>query len=153
MKADEVRLYALRGGLKKQSVCYTHFHSNKVFRGDLMSYENDFVKHAEPTDVPKIQLIWDSLPLQLARENKKFLYSAVKDGVRAREYENALNWLYNADLVRKTFRISKPGLPLSEYDDLTAFKIYMSDVGLLRKHSHLATSAFADSTRSRPRSC
>ncbi len=118
-----------------------------------MSYENDFVKHAEPTDVPKIQLIWDSLPSQLARENKKFLYSAVKDGVRAREYENALNWLYNADLVRKTFRISKPGLPLSAYDDLTAFKIYMSDVELLRKHSHLATSAFADSTRSRPRSC
>ena len=91
-----------------------------------MSYENDFAKHAEPTDVPKIQLIWDSLPSQLARENKKFLYSAVKDGARAREYENALNWLYNADLVRKTFRISKPGLPLSAYDDLTAFKIYLS---------------------------
>lgn len=95
----------------------------------------------------KIQLIWDSLPSQLARENKKFLYSAVKDGARAREYENALNWLYNADLVRKTFRISKPGLPLSAYDDLTAFKIYMSDVGLLRKHSYLATSAFAENNR------
>lgn len=113
----------------------------------LMSYENDFDKHADPTDVPKIQLIRDSLPSQLARENKKFLYSAVKDVARAREYENALNWLYNADLVRKTFRISKPGLPLSAYDDLTAFKIYMSDVGLLRKHSHLSTSAFAEYNR------
>lgn len=127
--------------------------TDRVLSNIIMSYENDFAKHAESTDVPKIQLIWDSLPSQLARENKKFLYSAVKDGARAREYENALNWLHNADLVHKTFRISKPGLPLSAYDDLTAFKIYMSDVGLLRKHSYLAISAFADSTRSRPRSC
>ena len=92
----------------------------------LTSYQSDFAKHAEITDIPKIQLIWDSLPSQLARENKKFLYSAVKEGARAREYENALNWLYNADLAKKVFRIAKPGLPLSAYDDLTAFKIYMA---------------------------
>lgn len=96
--------------------------ADRVLSNIIMSYENDFAKHAEPTDVPKIQLIWDSLPSQLARENKKFLYIAVKDGARAREYENALNWLYNADLVRKTFRTSKPGLPLSAYDDLTAVR-------------------------------
>lgn len=83
----------------------------------FLSYESDFAKHAEPTDIPKIQLIWDSLPSQLARENKKFLYSAVRDGARARKYENALNWLYNADLVRKIFCISKPWPPLSAYDD------------------------------------
>lgn len=92
-------------------------------------------------------MIWESLPSQLARENKKFLYSDVKPGARAREYENALNWLKNANLVSKVNRITKPGLPVSAYDDLDAFKIYMVDVGLLRKHSYLASSAFAENTR------
>ncbi|MGN0688189.1 MAG: ATP-binding protein, partial [Oscillospiraceae bacterium] len=146
-----LKMYFVVGGMPEPVLVWTEDgdirETDRVLSDILMSYENDFAKHADPTDVPKIQLIWDSLPSQLARENKKFLYSAVKDGARAREYENALNWLYNADLVRKTFRISKPGLPLSAYDDLTAFKIYMSDVGLLRKHSHLATSAFAEYNR------
>ena len=148
---EKLKMYFVVGGMPEPVLVWTEDgdikETDRVLSDILMSYENDFAKHADPTDVPKIQLIWDSLPSQLARENKKFLYSAVKDGARAREYENALNWLYNADLVRKTFRISKPGLPLSAYDDLTAFKIYMSDVGLLRKHSHLATSAFAEYNR------
>lgn len=120
---------------------------DRVLSDILDSYENDFGKHAPITDVPKIRLIWESLPSQLARENKKFLYSAVKPGARAREYENALNWLKNANLVSKVNRITKPGLPVSAYDDLEAFKIYMGDVGLLRRHSHLASSAFAENTR------
>ena len=148
---EKLKMYFVVGGMPEPVLVWTEDgdikETDRVLSNILMSYENDFAKHADPTDVPKIQLIWDSLPSQLARENKKFLYSTVKDGARAREYENALNWLYNADLVRKTFRISKPGLPLSAYDDLTAFKIYMSDVGLLRKHSHLATSAFAENNR------
>lgn len=148
---EKLKMYFVVGGMPEPVLVWTEDgdikETDRVLSNILMSYENDFAKHADPTDVPKIQLIWDSLPSQLARENKKFLYSAVKDGARAREYENALNWLYNADLVRKTFRISKPGLPLSAYDDLTSFKIYMSDVGLLRKHSHLATSAFAEYNR------
>lgn len=113
----------------------------------LLSYESDFGKHADRFDVNKIQLIWESLPSQLAKENKKFLYSAVKEGARAREYENAVNWLNSADVINKVYRISKPALPLSAYDDLTAFKIYMGDVGLLRKHSHLAISAFNENNR------
>ena len=148
---EKLKMYFVVGGMPEPILVWTEDgdikETDRVLSNILMSYENDFAKHADPTDVPKIQLIWGSLPSQLARENKKFLYSAVKDGARAREYENALNWLYNADLVQKTFRISKPGLPLSAYDDLTAFKIYMSDVGLLRKHSHLATSTFAEYNR------
>ena len=148
---EKLKMYFVVGGMPEPVLVWTEDgdikETDRVLSNILMSYENDFAKHADPTDVPKIQLIWDSLPSQLARKNKKFLYSAVKDGARAREYENALNWLYNADLVRKTFRINKPGLPLSAYDDLTAFKIYMSDVGLLRKHSHLATSTFAEYNR------
>ena len=121
--------------------------ADKVLLDILTAYEADFAKHANKNDVPKIQYIWDSLPSQLSRENKKFLYSAVKPGARAREYENALNWLYNANLVKKVFRITKPGLPISAYDDLTSFKIYMGDVGLLRKKSGLSTSAFAEQNR------
>ena len=113
----------------------------------LDAYDHDFAKHADPYDVPKIRLIWNSLPSQLARENKKFLYSVVRKGARAREYENALNWLINAELVRKVPRITKPGIPLAAYEDLEAFKIYMPDVGLLRRHSRLASSAFGEQNR------
>lgn len=120
---------------------------DKVQLSILDSYESDFGKHAPEIDVPKIRLIWKSLPSQLAKENKKFLYSAVKEGARAREYENALNWLINADLLKKTSKIAKPSLPLSAYEDLTCFKIYLGDVGLLRRHSHLAYSAFSEDNR------
>ncbi|MBQ7677874.1 MAG: DUF4143 domain-containing protein, partial [Lachnospiraceae bacterium] len=82
------------------------------------------------------------IPSQLARENKKFLYSAAKNGARAREYENALNWLVNADMVKKVYAVTKPGLPVSAYEDLAAFKIYMGDIGLLRKKSVVGYEAF-----------
>ena len=148
---EKLKMYFVTGGMPEAVLVWTEDGdikaADKVLSDILTSYQSDFAKHADITDVPKIQLIWDSLPSQLARENKKFLYSAVKEGARAREYENALNWLYNADLAKKVFRIAKPGLPLSAYDDLTAFKIYMGDVGLLRKHSHLATSAFMEDNR------
>ena len=120
---------------------------DEVQLGILDSYESDFGKHAPEIDVPKIRLIWKSLPSQLAKENKKFLYSAIKEGARAREYENALNWLKNADLIKKTSKITKPGLPISAYEDLTCFKIYLGDVGLLRRLSHLAYSAFGEENR------
>lgn len=99
------------------------------------SYERDFARHADRGDFPKISLIWKSVPSQLARENKKFLYTAAKPGARAREYEDALTWLVNAGLAYKVARIKKPGIPLLAYEDLSAFKIYMVDVGLLRRLS------------------
>ena len=148
---EKLKMYFVTGGMPEAVLVWTEDGdikaADKVLSDIIQSYQSDFGKHADATDVPKIKLIWDSLPSQLARENKKFLYSAVKEGARAREYENALNWLYDADLINKTFRISKPGLPISAYDDLSAFKIYMIDVGLLRKHSHLSTSTFAEDNR------
>lgn len=148
---EKLKMYFVTGGMPEAVLVWTEDGdikaADKVLSEILTAYQSDFGKHTEPTDVPKIKAIWDSLPSQLARENKKFLYSAVKEGARAREYETALNWLYDADLVRKTFRVSKPGLPISAYDDLTAFKIYMLDVGLLRKHSHLSTSTFVEENR------
>ncbi len=88
--------------------------------------------------------IWRSLPSQLARENKKFLYKVVKEGSRAREYEDALNWLVNAALVTKVYRIKAPGLPLFAYEDLSAFKLYLVDVGLLRRLSRLNPTVFRE---------
>lgn len=101
------------------------------------SYERDFARHADRGDFPRISLIWKSVPSQLARENKKFMYSAAKPGARAREYEDALMWLVNAGLTYKVARIKKPGIPLLAYEDLSAFKIYLADVGLLRRLSRV----------------
>lgn len=113
----------------------------------LNAYVRDFMKHPETRKYPKITMIWDSLPSQLSRENKKFLYNVVRPGARAREYEDALQWLVNSELVYKIFRIKAPGLPLSAYDDLSAFKIYLADVGILRRLSKLDPSAFREGER------
>lgn len=103
----------------------------------LIAYSLDFAKHAPGKDIPRITAIWNSIPSQLAKENRKFLYKLVKSGARAREYEDGLLWLQHAGLVHRVFCSSKPGLPLSAYDDVSAFKIYLCDGGLLRSMSRL----------------
>ena len=97
----------------------------------LDAYEQDFSKHA-PTDiVPRIRMLWSSIPAQLARENKKFIYGIIKEGARAKEYELAMLWLVDCGLAYKIHRVSKPGLPLKAYEDLKGFKLFIVDVGLL----------------------
>ena len=103
----------------------------------LTAYSLDFSKHAPSKDIPRIAAIWHSIPSQLARENKKFVYKLVKSGARAREYEEGLLWLEHAGLIYRIFCSTKPGLPLSAYDDLSAFKIYLCDGGLLRVMARL----------------
>ncbi len=119
----------------------------QVLSNILGAYERDFAKYPDPKDFPKISMIWKSIPSQLARENKKFIYKVVKEGARAREYEDALQWLCDANLTYKIYRSGAPGLPISAYDDLSAFKLYMVDVGLLRRLSLLAPSAFGEGNR------
>ena len=148
---EKLKMYFVVGGMPEAVKVWTEEGDirevDKIQSEILDAYEYDFSKHADPIDVPKIRMIWNSLPSQLARENKKFLYSVVKKSARAREYENALNWLVNADLVKKVPRVTKPGIPLSAYEDLEAFKIYMGDVGLLRRHSRLSSSTFSEENR------
>lgn len=148
---EKLKMYFVVGGMPEAVKVWTEEGDirevDKIQSEILDAYEYDFAKHADPIDVPKIRMIWNSLPSQLARENKKFLYSVVKKSARAREYENALNWLVNADLVKKVPRVTKPGIPLSAYEDLEAFKIYMGDVGLLRRHSRLSSSTFSEENR------
>lgn len=149
--SEKLKQYFVTGGMPEAVKVWAEEHDpravDRVLSDIISSYESDFGKHAPIEDVPKIRYIWQSLPSQLARENKKFLYSVVKPGARAREYENALNWLRDADVVSKVNRITKPGLPLSAYDDLSAFKIYAADVGILRRLSLLPTTAFAEGNR------
>ena len=149
--AEKLKHYFITGGMPESVRVWSEEHDPKavdqVLSDIIYSYESDFGKHAPAEDVPKIRYIWQSLPSQLARENKKFLYSVVRPGARAREYENALNWLKDADIVSKVTRITKPGLPLSAYDDLSAFKIFAVDVGLLRRLSFLPVTAFAENNR------
>ena len=110
---------------------------NKILDNILNAYESDFSKHTSNIFASKISLIWNSIPSQLAKENKKFVYQVIKSGARAREYEEALNWLYDANLIEKIYNISKPSFPLKAYYDLNSFKIYLNDVGLLRKMAGL----------------
>ncbi len=103
----------------------------------LTAYSLDFAKHAPAKDIPRIAAIWNSIPSQLAKENRKFVYKLVKTGARAREYEDSLLWLEHAGMIHRLFCSTKPGLPLSAYDDLVAFKIYLCDGGLLRSMAQL----------------
>ena len=97
----------------------------------LLGYEKDFGKHANALMAEKIRLVWGSIASQLAKENKKFLYSAIKQGARARGYEEAIQWLIDAGLVHKVNRVKKASLPLKAYEDISAFKLFIHDVGLL----------------------
>lgn len=97
----------------------------------LFDYKRDFSKHAPQREVPRINMVWDSIPSQLAKENKKFIYGAVKKGGRASEFEMAIQWLIDAGLVYKVTRVSEPKMPLKFYEDYSAFKLFMLDVGLM----------------------
>ncbi|NLY49255.1 MAG: ATP-binding protein [Clostridiales bacterium] len=97
----------------------------------LTAYEQDFSKHAPNEIVPKIRMVWNSIPSQLAKENKKFIYSVIREGGRAKEYETAIMWLTDCGLVHKVSRVNAAGFPLKAYEDLKAFKLFIVDVGLL----------------------
>lgn len=148
---EKLKMYYVTGGMPEPVLMWTKGHDSQAMQEALVSildaYERDFCRHPKADEFPKISLIWRSIPSQLARQNKKFLYSAVKNGARAREYENALQWLVDSGLVYKIYRSNSPSIPIAAYDDLSAFKIYLADVGLLRCHSHLAFTAFGEGNR------
>lgn len=143
---ESFRRYEICGGMPAAVVAMLEGEGldvvESILAGILTSYALDFSKHAPTVDIPRINAIWKSIPSQLARENRKFVYKLVKEGARAREYENGLLWLEQAGIIQKVYCMSKPGLPLSAYDDLAAFKIYLSDMGLLRKLATLPASVF-----------
>lgn len=132
---DELKYYYFIGGMPEVVL---RFSENKDFnevrevqRRILDAYEQDFSKHAPNEIVPKIRMIWNSIPSQLAKENKKFLYGLVREGGRAKEYETAIMWLNDCGLIHKVSRVKTPNLPLKAYEDMKAFKLFLLDVGLL----------------------
>ncbi len=148
---EKLKMYYVTGGMPESVLMWTEARDvdamQESLAGIIGAYERDFAKHPNVSEFPKISMVWKSIPSQLARENKKFLYKVIKEGARAREYENALQWLTDARLVHKIYRSSAPGLPIAAYDDLSAFKIYLADVGLLRRLSMLAPTAFGEGNR------
>lgn len=132
---DALKQYYFVGGMPE---AVQSFADNKDFnevrdiqKRILMAYEQDFSKHAPNEIVPKIRMVWNSIPSQLAKENKKFIYGLIREGGRAKEYETAIMWLADCGLVHKVSRVNGAGIPLRAYEDLRAFKLFVLDVGLL----------------------
>lgn len=148
---EKLKMYYVTGGMLESILMWTEARDvsamQEALSGIIDAYERDFAKHPNVSEFPKLSMIWKSIPSQLAKENKKFLYKVVKPGARAREYEDALQWLVDARLGHKIYRSTAPGLPMSAYDDIATFKIYMVDVGLLRRLAQLAPTAFGEGNR------
>lgn len=138
----EYKRYLICGGMPEAVTALLENKGMQTIEDTLQNildlYTLDFSKYASPIDIPRIDSLWNSLPSQLAKENRKFIYRMVKTGARAREYEDALLWLEEAGLIYRIFNISKPALPLSAYQDLSAFKVYACDCGLLRRLAKLS---------------
>jgi predicted AAA+ superfamily ATPase len=132
---DLLKKYYYVGGMP-EAVSYFADNGNfnevrEIQQRILSAYEQDFSKHAPIDVVPRIRMLWNNIPSQLTRENRKFIYGAIKEGARAKEYEVAMQWLTDCGLVHKVSRVSSPNLPLKAYEDLKAFKLFLLDVGLL----------------------
>lgn len=145
---EQLKRYYFVGGMPEAVLAWVEQKDYQEVRAVqnrlLFDYEHDFSKHVTPDLTEKLRLVWGSVPAQLARENKKFIYSAVRTGARARGYEEAIQWLCDAGLLIKVNRVSKGGLPLAGYEDKDAFKLYFLDVGLLGAASRLAPSVLIE---------
>ena len=148
---EKLKAYFIIGGMPEAVNVWVNEKNielvNHVQENILRAYESDFSKHTQNSEANKISLIWNSIPSQFAKENKKFLYQVIKEGARAREYGNALNWLNDANLIYKIYNITKPDFPLKAYHDLSSFKIYMNDVGLLRRMANLDSKIVIEGDR------
>ena len=115
-----------------------------VQKNILEAYERDFSKHAPAIEVPRIRMVWNSIPAQLAKENRKFIYGAVKEGARAKDFEIAIEWLKDAGLIHKVNRCKKALLPLKAYEDFSAFKMFLSDIGLMAAMSDVPSRSILE---------
>ena len=116
----------------------------KIQNQIIDSYRNDFSKHVPKEVLPRVNMVWDSIPSQLSKENKKFIYGVIKEGARAKDFELAIQWLTDAGLLHKVYNTNKPELPLVAYQELSAFKLFFNDVGLLGAMSKLNAKTIAE---------
>lgn len=143
-----IKDYYIVGGMPEAVKVWIDTHNvdevEEVQNEILRDYADDFSKYAPISELPKIRWIWDSVPVQLAKENNKFVFSHVKEGKRSAELEDALQWLSDAGLISQVCLVEKPELPLSAFADKTYFKVYMSDVGLLRTKSKISAKTILE---------
>lgn len=148
---DQLKYYYYVGGMPEAVQNFIDNHDfnevREIQQRILIAYEQDFSKHAPNTDIPRIRMLWNSIPAQLTKENKKFLYGIIKSGARAKDYEMALMWLIDCGLVHKVHRVTAPSIPLKAYEDLKAFKLFILDVGLLACMVRLNQSVLLDGNR------
>lgn len=140
-----LRQYYYVGGMPEVVAAFSEsrdFTIVKELQSQILSaYEQDFSKHAPASIVPRLRMLWDSIPTQLAKENKKFIYGLVREGARAKDYEAAMLWLTDCGLVNRIHRVSTPAIPLKAQDDAKAFKLYLLDIGLLACLSGLSAES------------
>lgn len=149
--SDLLRQYYYVGGMPE---AVNYYKDNKEFTGVrqiqknlLAYYQQDFSKHTEPRLTERLNLVWSSIPAQLAKENRKFIYGQVRQGARAKDFELAIQWLSDCGLIHVIHRVTKPGYPLKAYEDLNAFKIYLLDVGLLGAMADLSSNTIVEGNR------
>ncbi len=132
---DALKQYYFIGGMPEAVQSFTEDSDfrevREIQKRILAAYEQDFSKHAPNEIVPRLRMLWNNIPSQLAKENKKFIYGLVREGARAKDYEAAIMWLSDCGLVHKISRVNTAGIPLKAYEDLKAFKLFLLDVGLL----------------------
>lgn len=149
--SEYLKQYYYVGGMPEAVLAFSEDHDWEEVRDIqneiLKSYDYDFSKHAPADVVPRIRMLWNSLPAQLSKENRKFIYGLVKEGARAREYEIALQWLFDGGLIHRVNNVTAPRLPLKSYEDKSAFKIYALDIGLLAAMSGLDSSIIVEGNR------
>lgn len=145
---DMLKYYYFVGGMPEAVLSFSENkdfgEAHEVQRRILDAYEQDFSKHAPHEIVPRIRMLWNSIPAQLAKENKKFIYGLIKEGARAKEYELAMLWLSDCGLIHKVHRAAAPNLPLKAYEDLKAFKLFLLDVGLMSCMTRLKQDTLLD---------
>lgn len=146
----EYRRYQICGGMPEAVIAMLTDKGiaqvDNVLQNILDLYELDFAKYAEPREIPRIHSLWRSLPAQLSKENRKFIYRIIKSGARSKDYEDTLMWLEDAGMIHIIYNISKPGLPLSAYETKDAFKVYACDCGLLRRMANLPATVIINPT-------
>ena len=148
---DLLKKYYYVGGMPE--VVQTYIDSDDLFEvreiqnNLLQYYEEDFSKHAPKEVVPRIMMVWNSIPSQLAKENRKFMYGVLREGARAKDFELAIQWLEDAGLILKSYRVSKPDIPLIAYMEMNSFKMFMFDVGLLTAKDGLSARLLLEGSR------
>ena len=145
---DWLKKYYYIGGMPEVVASFTN---NKDFaevrylqKRIIEMYEDDFSKHTTEQELPRIRMVWNSIPMQLAKENKKFFFGKIKEGARAKDFEIAIEWLQDCGLIKKVYNLSKPAMPLKAYIEFSAFKLYLLDVGLLGALSELDAISILD---------